>query len=128
VIRGLDATQTGDREDLTLIAEVFGITPVGEDMQRITGLSPASLSRLSSVPGGESRQWRHIATVAAVAKQLMVLLEGAGHDRYSPDVSRRWLHSGTITIDGQPMRPIDALSKQAWTVALLDDLVAANRR
>lgn len=128
VLRDLSTTAAGDRPDLKTISDVLGIGRVSEDMQRITGLSAASLSRLSKGGTTDSRQWRHIATVAAVARQLLELLQGAGRASFDRAASRRWLHGGTVTIDGNPMRPIDALEDQALTESLLNDLVAANRR
>jgi hypothetical protein len=128
VLHDLSTTTAGDRPDLETISGVLGIGRVGEDMQRITGLSAASLSRLTRGGGTDSRQWRHIATVAAVARQLVELLQGAGRASFDRAASRRWLHGGTVTIDGALMRPIDALEDQALTEALLNDLVAANRR
>jgi hypothetical protein len=128
VLRDLSSTTAGDRSDLEVIASVLGIGLVSEDMQRISGLSAASLSRLSRGGATDSRQWRHIATVGAVARQLLELLEGAGKTSFDRGASRRWLHSGSVTIDRTPMRPIEALEDQALARALLNELVAANRR
>ena len=128
VLQDLATGTSGDGPDIVMIAEVLGIGPVGADMQRITGLSAASLSRAIRGGTADSRQWRHIATVAAAARQLRELLRGAGKVEIDGATSRRWLHSGTLTIKGRAMRPIDVFQDQSLTEALLNDLAAANRR
>jgi hypothetical protein len=124
-MRAIADTQTSE---VRQIASVLGIDPVGVEMQRITGLSAASLSRLGKAGSGvESRRWRHIAIVAAVARELVVLMEGAtGEQDVDPRASRRWLHSGRIPTERGTLTPLEALSDDALAPRVLAELRQAN--
>ena len=117
-----------EQDEIGVIARVFGIDPVGADMERITGLSPASLSRTRN--GRTSpRGWRHITTVAAIAREVLTLMEGAtGTREVDPAASRRWLYGGKVNLRGRSWRPVDALADEGLSVDLLADLRHANAR
>jgi hypothetical protein len=119
---------SAEQDDIGLIARVFGIDRVGADMERITGLSPATLSR-TKTSGSRPHAWRHIATVAAIAREVLTLMEGAtGRRDVDPAASRRWLYGGKVNLHNQALRPIDALSDESLSVDLLADLRHSNAR
>lgn len=122
-----DLLRVTGQSDLALVAASLGLDPVGADMGRITGLSRAALSRANRGQS-QTRAWRHLASLTALVRELAALMEGTGGaGLLEPEATRRWLYAGQITLAGQIYRPIDVLSDEQLTVALLAELRQANR-
>ena len=115
-------------DEIELIAQVLGIDTVDANMARITGVSPENLSRARNgrMP---LRDRRHITTVAAIAREVLTLMESVtGSREVDSAASRRWLCEGEVNLHGQSCRPIDALADEGLSVDLLADLRHANDR
>ena len=109
------------------ICSVFGIDPVGAEMRHITGMSEPALRRLGTEDSKvEPRRWLHIAVVAAIAREMTVLTEGATGQRVDPGASRRWLFDGRIPTAQGDVAPIDALAGEAMALQVLAELRRAN--
>lgn len=124
------AQQLGNTEswseshDLELIAATLGIEPTGNDMERITGMSAATLQRVRTGEVSRPRAWRHLSVLAAIARELVALVEGAtGRPEVDAAGSRRWLQAGSVrTFDGRTVTPIQAMENPTYAVDLLNQL------
>jgi hypothetical protein len=117
-----DLLRAAGGNDLAFIAGQLGLDPVGSDMERITGLSAAALSRANR---GQSRtrRWRHLATLAALVRELLALMKDAtGSPELDPAAARSWLYGGRVVLAGVSHRPVDVLADEELAVALLAEL------